>query len=282
MQILIVLFLIVIMFLALYVLFIMPRATLRPNMKPFERGFAHRGLFNNGDYKHTGGEILPENSLGAFKNAVAHGFGIELDIQLSSDGEVMVFHDYTLERMCGVKGSLSDHTAEELGKMRLLGTEYTIPTLKEVLRVVNKRVPLLIELKGETSDTRLCDAAALILDAYMGDYCVESFNPMLLQWFNNHRPDVARGVLVTDFSKVKTSKSKLINFMLTHLLTNVLSRPDFIALDGRSKISLSVWLCAVLFRTNVYFWTVRNERLYDKNKKDGDFSIFEGFVPRKY
>jgi len=99
--------------------------------------YAHRGL-------HGGG--VPENSLAAFKKAVDSGHGIELDLQLSADGEVMVFHDYTLVRITGESGLLSERSAEELRSLRLSGTDEHIPTLREVLELVDGRVPLLVEI----------------------------------------------------------------------------------------------------------------------------------------
>ena len=128
---------------ALWLYLIAPRAR-RKAVQPFLRPYAHRGLW---------GEGLPENSLGAFRAAADKGFAIELDIQLSADGVVMVFHDYTLDRVCGRAGKVCEHTAAELGRMPLNGIEAEcIPTLAEVLDAVDGRVPLLIELKGESGN----------------------------------------------------------------------------------------------------------------------------------
>ena len=101
--------------------------------------YAHRGLHKEG---------VPENSLAAFEDACRAGFGIELDVQLSHDGEVMVFHDYTLIRMTGCDKKLCELDAKELMTLTLAGTDQTIPTLKQVLALVDGRVPLLVELKG--------------------------------------------------------------------------------------------------------------------------------------
>ena len=113
---------------ALWLFLIAPRAR-KKEIVPFLRPYAHRGLW---------GEGLPENSLGAFRAAADKGFAIELDIHLSADGEVVVFHDATLKRMCGREGKLGDFTAAELGKMPLNGIENEcIPTLAEVLQLVD-------------------------------------------------------------------------------------------------------------------------------------------------
>ena len=121
--------------------------------------YAHRGLH---------GEGVPENSLAAFKKAVENGHGIELDLQLSADGEVMVFHDYTLKRMTGEAGLLSEKTAEELRSLRLAGTDEHIPTLREVLELVDGQVPLLVELKGENLSAALPPKADEIRSSLRG------------------------------------------------------------------------------------------------------------------
>ncbi len=263
--------LILLLIVATYVGLIMPRCFDKPNIAPFLTDYAHRGLFNN--------KNLPENSLGAFENAVRHGFAIELDLQLSSDGEVMVFHDYTLDRVCGVKGKLAKHTAKQLSQCHLLGTQYTIPTFAEVLKLVDGRVPLLIELKGEDINDDLCWKVAPMLDAYEGDYCVESFNPFLLQWFKKHRPEVARGQLVTNLRETKKDGNKYVNFFLTYMLLNCLSRPDFIACDENYTTGLAHWVCRNVFRAPYVLWTVRKIENMNRNRAMGATSIFEGFTP---
>ncbi len=257
---------------ALYFLLIMPRPSSKPDMAPILCDYAHRGLFDN--------ETLPENSLGAFRAAAARGIGIELDVQLSSDGEVMVFHDYHLNRICQEDIRLCELSATELKQRRLLGTDYTIPTLQEVLTAVNGRVPLLIEIKGEDLNEDICWKLAPILDAYGGDYCVESFNPMYLHWFKKHRPDVVRGQLVTNLIKEKKSGNRVLNFFLSYLMLNVLSRPDFIACNGKYQGGPALFFCRYLFKTPLFLWTVRHEKAFALNRSRGIYSIFEGFLPR--
>jgi glycerophosphoryl diester phosphodiesterase len=187
---------------ALWLFLIAPRPR-KKAVAPFLRPYAHRGLWS---------KEAPENSLAAFRLAAEQGFAIELDVQLSRDGEVMVFHDYTLTRMCGVDLRLSDLTAAELATHRLGGTDLQIPTLRAVLEAVDGRVPLLIELKGESGNTALCPALSTVLADYPGKWCVESFNPLLLRWWKRHRPDVVRGLLSTDLIKEKQSGSLICHF----------------------------------------------------------------------
>jgi len=230
--------------------------------------YAHRGLHN---------ETLPENSLGAFQNAVDNRIGIELDIQLSKDNVPMVFHDSTLNRVCGIDAKLCEYTAEELGAIKLLGTEYTIPTFLEVLSLVDGRVPLLVEFKHGNSE--LVKIACDMLDDYNGAFCVESFDPTLLMRIKKYRPKYARGQLVTNMFKTNFSKNPVLNFFLTFMLLNFLSRPDFIAYDKKLKGNLSVWLCKSVCRVPSFVWTIKKKEQYDHYRQRSIFPIFEKFVP---
>ncbi len=254
---------------ATYLWLILPRLSAGPDLAPILCDYAHRGLFDNA--------ALPENSMGAFARAVEKGVGIELDLHLTKDGRVVVFHDATLERMCGKKVPLSALTWEQLKKERLLGTEYGIPLFEEVLKLVNGKVPLLIELKGESANDELCWKVAPMLDAYGGEFCIESFNPLLLRWFVKHRPDMARGQLVTNLVKEGREGNRLLNFALSKMLLNFLSRPDFIACDGKYQKGVGFFVCRKLFRTPFFLWTVRKKALFEHNHRRGDHSIFEGF-----
>ena len=178
------------------ILFVLYLFCIHPGSRPIpaemRKNYAHRGLY--------GGDI-PENSLAAFTAAVDAGYGIELDVQLSADGEVMVFHDASLERMTGVKGKLCEKTLAELRELRLDGTEHGIPTFREVLEAVDGKVPLLVELTGESADTSVCEAVDEILREYSGAYLIESFNPLLLRWYKKNHPNVLRGQLTTNLTK---------------------------------------------------------------------------------
>lgn len=268
----IIIFLILLIVGVAYISLIMPRATDQPDMEKILVDYAHRGLFDN--------KRVPENSLSAFRHATERGFGIELDVQLTKDGHVVVFHDYTLDRVCGEKGKLADMTLEELRGYRLLGTDQGIPTLEEVLAVVDGQVPLLVEIKGESANDDLCLATARMLDEYDGPFCVESFNPLLLHWFKTHRPEVVRGQLVTNLMKTRKNGNKLVNFLLTGLLLNFLSRPDFIACDIKHMGGPSFYICAKLFRTKRLYWTVKDREDFDAIREAEAWSIFEGFIPQ--
>lgn len=254
----------------IYVFLIMPRAVDRADMDLLSCDYAHRGLWS---------DTVPENSLAAFELACRAGYGIELDIQLSKDKKVVVFHDYTLERMCGIKKRVCDLTLAELKTIRLAGTDQTIPSFAEVLNLVDGRVPILVELKGESTDTSLCPIAARMLDDYRGTFCIESFNPMLLSWFKNYRPRYARGQLVTDLLKEKKKGNFFLNLALSGMLLNFLSRPDFIAIDKKYQAKLSFKICTGLFGAKAFVWTVRAGKEYVFARKSGKHTIFEKIRP---
>lgn len=261
---------VIIAVLGIYAFLIAPRVSDRADMDLLLVDYAHRGLWN---------ETYPENSLAAFALATEAGFGIELDIQLSKDNHIMVFHDYDLKRMCGIDRKLSDMTYEELKEVHLLGSNQTIPTFAEVLKVVDGRVPLLVELKGENRNTELCRRAAAMLDKYHGAFSVESFNPLFLCWFKKFRPRYARGQLVTKVNKKTRKGSSFLGFVLSHLLLNFMSRPDFIAVDGRIRKKPMIFICERLFKSNVIVWTVRSKKDYDICVSEKRHSIFERFCP---
>ena len=256
---------------ALWLFLIAPRAR-KKAIKPFLRPYAHRGLW--------GGEI-PENSLAAFRRAAEHGFAIELDVQLSSDGEAMVFHDYTLDRVCGVQGKVAQRTAAELVQLPLSSVQSEcIPTFKQVLAAVDGRVPLLIELKGESGNTALVPAVLKCLADYKGEWCIETFNPLLLRAVRKQAPGVVRGLLSSDLIKEKRKGSKLLNFLLSALLLTFLCRPAFHAWDQKYPRRLALRIGLKWFGAASFVYTVRDEAAYEQFIKNGTYPIFEGFVPK--
>ena len=181
--------------LLLLLLFAIKPARRRDTTKPFAaQKYAHRGLWD---------ETSPENSLAAFEKAVSAGVGIELDVQLSSDGEVMVFHDENLFRMTGCDASLYDKDKDFLTSLRLLDTDARIPMLSEVLALVRGRVPILVEIKSDHDYRAVCEKTAVLLDEYEGAYLVESFHPLAVAWFRKNRPSVVRGQLSARLFKDK-------------------------------------------------------------------------------
>ena len=254
---------------ALYLISIMPRVYGRPDYKPF-RGYmyAHRGLHNMTPY--------PENSFAAIKRAADLGYGIEFDVHLTKDDIPVVFHDDSLWRICGVKGYLRDYTFDELQQFRLLGTDEKIPKFKDVLDMVDGRVPLIIEYKVEKNASRLCSICDEILSGYKGVYCIESFHPLAVRWYRKHRPNIVRGQLSEDFTREKHS---IPYFLLSHLIGNCYAAPDFVAYNCKHKNELSRNICRRLYRSLSVAWTVQSQEELQKVSKSFDLFIFEDFVP---
>lgn len=269
------LLLIVLILFLLYLYLIMPRMVHRPDMTPMQTKFyAHRGLYNN----HSD---APENSLRAFQKAVDAGFGIEFDLHLSKDGVPVVFHDFHLKRVTGHAGDVEDYTLEELKQIHLEGTDQVIPTLEEVLKLVDGKVPLLIEYKSESLDIRVCAESEKILRNYKGVYCIESFNPLAVRWYKKHRPDIVRGQLsdrMLSYPEFRKAKLFFGAFLLQGCFFNFLTRPDFIAFDVRFP-NLSRFLDRNLFHSVSAAWTVKNNEQLKKAKHSYDVFIFDSFVP---
>lgn len=251
-------------------------SSIAPSCKPhpmaplfINRNFAHRGLFNNRD--------VCENSLEAFAFAVENNYGIELDVQLTSDGKVVVFHDDRLLRMCGKEKAVKDCTYQELLRYPLGDTDQTIPLFKDALALVDGRVPLIIELKSTTEISALCLKVYDLLRKYSGPFCIESFNPLIVDWFRQNAPQIMRGQLATKTQGEGTLFSRANSFALQNLMYNFLSRPHFIAYDQRYRGNQVLKLCRAMGAFTVG-WTVTKEN-YVKNASAFDAVIFEGFFP---
>lgn len=262
--------LVIVLAILLYFFLLMPNMSNPADTEALRVHYAHRGLWN---------ERIAENSMPAFIGAIRKGYGIELDVQLSRDKQIMVFHDSDLKRMCGVNRRVSDLTCAELKMLRLAGTDQTIPTLAEVLALVKGKVPLMIEIKGEKADAALNVRLAWLLDSYRGAFCVISFSPLILSWFKNYRPCYARGQLVTKVTKTQRKGSRLVAFLLSHMLTNVLSRPDFISVRLSVRKRPSVLFCTRVLRLPCFVWTVRTPQEFRDCRRTGVFAVFEKIRP---
>ena len=232
--------------------------------------FAHRGLH---DIKRG----LVENTLPAFAAARDAGFGMELDIRFSKDMQVVVFHDDDLLRLAGDARRVRQLTLEELKVIPLAGIDSArIPTLREVLDLVDGKTPLLIELKSGPDNARLCQALMDMLADYRGEYIVESFNPLIVAWFRFHALQVVRGQLVGPLRIYRPTVNGIAAFFMAGLMANFVSRPDFVAYDANALRFFSPHLQRFLFRTPMAAWTVRDPALAALIQKRGEISIFEG------
>ncbi len=231
--------------------------------------FAHRGLHDS---------EKAENSLSAFAAAVEHGYGIELDVRLSKDGELVVFHDDTLDRVTDATGRVDTMTAEELSRVRLSGTEDTVPTFREVLKLVDGKVPLLVEIKEDIGKYGVTKKTAEMLREYHGEYIVESFNPFALKCFGGLMPEVALGFLCTNYLK-NPKMRKFKYFIVQNMMLNFHSKPDFIAYDHGEWKNAGLAMVRTFYpKTPLVCWTVRSHKEETAAKEHGFTSfIFENY-----
>ncbi|MBQ8337927.1 MAG: glycerophosphodiester phosphodiesterase [Oscillospiraceae bacterium] len=255
---------------AVYLFLIFPAIRRHPDRKLMENTYiAHRGL-------HSLKPNTPENSIAAFKAAIEAGIAIETDIHITKDNEVVVFHDDTLKRMCGDEREIEKLTLNEIKKLRLAGTNEQIPTLKEVLDLVDGKVPLLIEFKSISLDTtrRLCPKANELLEDYKGKYFVQSFFPFVLGWYRKNRKDVIRGQLSSGFGKNELLSRRLLGM----LVFNFIARPDFVSYDYQYENKFGRRLC-IFLGAHSAGWTFRDADTARAFSAIFTTRIFEGFLP---
>lgn len=233
--------------------------------------YAHRGL-------HEKNRTVPENSILAFTKAVEAGYGMELDVNLTADGKVVVFHDDSLLRVCGVDKLITECVSTELSDYPIENTEQTIPLLTDVLELVAGQVPLIIELKNTNDWRKLCVKTAALLDDYAGVYCIESFHPGIVGWFYKNRPEVIRGQLSAGYRNLGGTPLWQ-RLLIASVVTNVVARPHFIAYkheDAHHRLSL--WLFRQ-FGGKLVGWTVRDNDDRVRCMDFFDVIIFEFFRP---
>lgn len=231
------------------------------------RNFAHRGL-------HRIDKSTPENSIPAFEHAARIGYGIELDVHITADDALVVFHDDDTKRVCGVDGRVEDMTLAELRQLRLCGTQYGIPTLEEVLSAVSGKCPIIVELKRGSRNGDLCRLVYGTMQSYPGAWCVESFDPRIVFWFRLHAPEVLRGQLSARYASLRDSTGRGTAFVLSRCLTNFITRPHFIAYEIDRK-PLMVRLSEFMGAMKVA-WTSLEWKTEEKN----DAVIFQFYRPR--
>jgi glycerophosphoryl diester phosphodiesterase len=222
--------------------------------------YAHRGLHGAG---------IVENSRAAFRAAIAAGHGIELDVQAARDGEAMVFHDATLDRLTTASGEISAHTPAELAQITLRGTDEGIAELPEILSLIAGRVPLLIEVKAKgTHVAPLCLSVRRALEGYTGPAAIMSFNPLVGQWFRENAPRIVRGLVVSEEDK-RNLKGRLERWgsMMT-------AKPDFLAYDVRDLPSKFAG-AARARGIPVLTWTVRDAEAERRAFAHADEAIYE-------
>lgn len=262
-----------VLFVALWCFLVAPGRLTKAQRAPFcGRMYAHRGLYE-------ADQSVPENSLAAFWRAAEAGYGIELDVQRTRDGEIVVFHDESMLRACGVEKHIREYTLAELRDIPLFGTEHRIPRFADVLDAVGGRVPLIVELKYAADWQPLCGETLRLLRAAGGAYCVESFHPRIVRWFYKNAPEVVRGQLSEAYRYSHKNLPWYESLMMSRLLCNFLTRPQFVAYRI-GPMCLSARLCELLGAMRVR-WTARPENDLAKLQAGADAIIFEHMRPER-
>ncbi len=235
--------------------------------------YAHRGYHDK--------PVIPENSLPAFRRAVEHGWGAELDVHLMKDGTLAVIHDSSLKRTTGADVMIEDLTREELENYRLEGTDERIPLFDEVLEIFEGKTPLIIELKTENGNhMALSEAVCRRLDSYRGYFCIESFDPFAVADVRKLRPEICRGQLAENFLKDKNAGIGVLKSILaTGLIGNAAAKPDFIAFKFEDRSCVSNAACLKLWHIQGVTWTIRSKADLLTAEREGLIPIFEKFDP---
>lgn len=222
---------------------------------------AHRGVFNNID--------IPENSLKAFKKALELNYPIELDIQLTKDNILIVFHDFNLKRMTGDPRNIQDLTYDEIKKLSLINTKEKIPNLEDVLKLINDQVPLDIEIKNTKRISDTCNILVKKLKKYH-NYDIKSFNPKIVRYLKINYPYLNIGYLI-DYKY----DSYLLNKLLKNKLMIKYSKADFLALSKSLLKTKKFQKLSKKYPTML--WTIKNE----KEITDKDYTYICNNLPFK-
>jgi glycerophosphoryl diester phosphodiesterase len=230
--------------------------------------YAHRGLHDT---------TLPENSLAAFDAAVTAGYGMELDVQISADGQAIVFHDGTLKRLCGRPDRVRDLTAAELGQIKLGDSDERIPTLADTLDLIAGRTALLVEIKKRwRDDDSLDQATANCLTDYAGPAAVQSFEPRVCAWFKQHMPALPRGWISCRYDEDWLGLPALEKYRRSLFIDDFDADPDFFVYNHKD---LPFWPVERVREMGkpVLVYTVRSAAAATQAAPYVDNIVFEGF-----
>ncbi|MBM6594202.1 glycerophosphodiester phosphodiesterase family protein [Microvirga pudoricolor] len=237
---------------------------------------AHRGLHN----KANG---IVENTISAAEAAIGHGFPIECDVQLTADGEAIVFHDFDLNRLTAEQGKVVDRTLASLTTIAIAGSASDrIPSLKGFLDTIDGRVPLVIEIKSLfNGDMRLTERVCAVLAEYRGPFVLKSFDPDIVAHVRKIAPDVTRGIIAQ--LEYNSSSDGFLSPEKKHAFANLLhfpeSQPQFLSWHVKDLPSAVPNLFRHLGHLPVMTWTVRNPEDRARAEAYADQMVFEGFLP---
>lgn len=228
---------------------------------------AHRGV-------HSKEKNIIENSIESFQKAIEKNYIIELDVHYLKDGEVVVFHDDNLSRMTGINKNIKDCTYEEIKNTKLYSQDTYIPRFLDVLKLVDGKVPILIELKYDNKTGLLEEKLMENLRDYNGKFAIQSFNPSSIKWFKDNYPDIIRGQLVSKFKNEKMNRIK--KLLLKNMFFNFITKPDFISYNIEDLSHEEV--IKIKKKRFILGWTVRSKEKYEELIKYYDNLICEEFI----
>lgn len=241
----------------------------------FDRPIAHRGL-------HDRGVGRWENTLAAADAAIAAGYGIECDIQLTADGEAVVFHDHALDRLTNASGSVHLWKAAELGQLSIGGGPDCIPTLAAFLDRIAGRVPLIVEVKSRfDADERLAQRLVSVLERRSDRVAVKSFDPAVVGLLRRIAPTLTRGIVAQ--SRYDDGEWTTLSEDRRHAMANLLhwpeTEPHFLSWRQADLPVAPPFLARTLAGVPVMTWTVREQAVADRVRPYADQIVFEGFRP---
>ena len=229
-----------------------------------KKPIAHRGLHD---------EQVPENTMPAFEAAIEAGYPIEIDVQLTKDKVPVVFHDDKLDRLTGLKKRVTGVKFADLQRLRIGGTEHSVPTFKEFLEFVAGRVPILVELKRNRGSKGLERAVIEMLQKYKGDFAIQSFNPIAIRKVRKLDPCVYCGLLSSKLSEMKIlfiKKAAVKNARLFFM-----AKPDFVAFEINSFPNERVKKFREELQLPIIGWTIKTREDLERAREFCDGIIFE-------
>lgn len=240
------------------------------------RAIAHRGL-------HDRARGVIENSIAAAQAAIAHGFAIECDVQDTADGEVVVFHDHTLERLTGATGAVKQTSFSAMTSLRLTDSRENVPSLQDFLAAIGGRTPLVIEIKSRfDGDMTLTQRTLAILATYQGPVAIKSFDPDVVALLRDLAPERPRGIVAQSHYDHAgwAGLPKALHHEMANLLHFPRTMPDFVSWHVGDLPCAAPFLCRQLGNMPVMTWTVRDPQIGIKALAHADQIVFEGFIPQ--
>ena len=234
--------------------------------------FANRGLHS---------KDIVENSLKAFERAVSENYGVKFEVRLTDDANIVVFSEDSVIDAFGIDKPIEAFPYYQIKKLGLFNTEETVPLLAEVLDSINGAVPIIIEIKSTPTWEILCKKLGFWMDKYEGDFLVQSFDPIIVDWFKLNRPNYLRGLMMYPYKKGDNGINGIDAFFTRNMFANIIARPHYIAYDCNDRNKIGLKLMTKIFKLPEVSFTVKDEDMMKKCVLDDCIIIFENFVPKE-